>query len=283
MGNCKYCGQSAGLFKDKHEACANDLYDGLNAVIEPCIVAALKGEALDGLPRRIQETFSTALPSLPLDSLRINSFLIGGWIRAVNVAMKDGRLSEQEFQGLNLYRRYFNLKEAELDEEGQFSYFERAALLKFLAHDRIVPRFDHKRARSKHGRIPFNLMRSEELLWLVTQVPYGLGKKPDTGFLGLTTRHLYFTGSINSFRIQLERIVSLKQYSDGIGINRDTSPSYQEIFRMSQQDSWLIANLVDELMGMDEVRLPKRDSPTLDELMNQSYESNDDADTCEST
>ena len=191
-----------------------------------------------------------------------------GWIKAVDAAMEGGVLSEEKYQALNKYRHKFGLHESALDKKGHLSYFKRAALLKFLSLNRIVPRFDHKAARRKHGRLPFNLMRSEELLWLVAQVPYGLGKKPDAGFLGLTTKHLYFTGSVNSFRIQLERIVSLKKYSDGIGINRDTSPSYQEIFRMSGQDAWLVANLVDTLMEMDEIRLPTRDSPTLDDLLN---------------
>ena len=197
----------------------------------------------------------------------------------MKAAMANGSLSETDFQGLNRYRHHFNLEEAELDEGGYFGYFKRAALLKFLAFDGIIPRFDDKASRREHGRIPFNLVKSEELLWLVAQVPYGLGKKPDTGFLGITTKHLYFTGSAISFRIPLERIVSLKEYTDGVGINRDTAPSFQEIFRMGNLDSWLIANLVDELMKIDVIRLPKKDSPTLEELLSIRCKSSDQGTT----
>jgi hypothetical protein len=159
-----------------------------------------------------------------------------------------------------------------LDKKGHLSYFKRAALLKFVAQDGIVPRIDRKAARLQYGRLPFNLMKSEELVWLVKPTSYGLGKKPDSGILGVTTKHLYFVGSLNSFRIQLESIVSIKEYSDGIGVTRDTPHAYQEIFRMSGQDPRLIVNLVDVLMDMDEARLPKRDAPTLDDLMNGSFQ-----------
>ena len=155
--------------------------------------------------------------------------------------------------------------------------------MKFVTHDGIVPRFDRKAARRTYGRIPFDLMRSEELVWLVSPVSYGPKKTADSDILGITSKYLYFSGSLNSFRIQFERIVSLKEYSDGIGITRDTGQPYQEIFRMSGQESRLIVNLVDVLMDMDETRLPNPDTPTLDDLMKESFdpggEVNDSAET----
>ena len=160
------------------------------------MAAVLKGESLNGLPKRISETAYKVIPSWQVNSDHINFLLIRGWINSVEAAMADGSLSETEFQGLNRYRHHFNLEETELDVNGYFSYFKRASLLKFLALDGIVPRFDRNAARRQHGRIPFNLVKNEELIWLVAEVPYGLGKKPDTGFLGITTKHLYFTGSI---------------------------------------------------------------------------------------
>ena len=79
----------------------------------------------------------------------------------------------------------------------------------------------------------------------------------------------------------MESIVSLKEYTDGIGINRETSPAYQEIFRMSNLDSWLIVNLVDTVMDMDEIRLPKKEDPTLYDLLNQRHKASEEDTTSE--
>ena len=42
-----------------------------------------------------------------------------------------------------------------------------------------------------------------------------------TGLLGLITKHLYYAGSREKFRVRYDRIVSFDPYDDGFGIMRD--------------------------------------------------------------
>ena len=103
------------------------------------------------------------------------------------------------------------------------------------------------------GHIPFNLMKSEKLVWVIQDVHYletvvrrerkgtshGLSiriarsvyyrpstfrSRPieseetvhdDTGLLGLTTKHIYFAGPEGKFRVRHDRIVSFDPYEDG--------------------------------------------------------------------
>ena len=43
----------------------------------------------------------------------------------------------------------------------------------------------------------------------------------DTGLLGFTTKHLYFSGAKKKFRVRYDRIVDFKPYDDGFGIMRE--------------------------------------------------------------
>ena len=174
------------------------------------------------------------------------------------------------------------------------------SLLSALSEHSLVPRFERRGVR-----LPFNLMKSEEILWLFSGADYfeqvtqrefrggslgvsfrvakGVYVRPgafrgrsvastsmqhtDSGTLGITTKHIYFKGSRKSFRVRLEKIVSFEPYQDGLGIMRDTSRAHPEIFRMGTTDAWFLLNIIDALMSMDSISLPKAGAPTLDEIV----------------
>ena len=119
------------------------------------------------------------------------------------------------------------------------------------------------------GDLPFNLMKSEQLVWVIQgvdcletmtrrerrgtshgvsiRVAKGLYYSPrefrsrpieweetvhaDTGLLGLTTKHVYFAGSRKKFRVRYDRIVSFEPYDDGFGIMRDAQTAKPQTFR----------------------------------------------------
>ena len=183
--------------------------------------------------------------------------------------------------------------------------FRMMTLLNAIVEKRVLPRYDREQARAVFGRLPFNLMKSEELVWVMDGVGYmeqvtrrefrgssmGVGfrvakgvyvrpstfrgrsvesssmERTDTGMLGITTKHLYFRGSQKSFRVRLEKIVSFDPYADGVGIMRDTARAKPEVFRMGAGASWFTVNVIDALLDADEVALPRRDSPTLEDLL----------------
>ena len=134
-----------------------------------------------------------------------------------------------------------------------------------------------------NGAVPFNLMKSEQLVWVIQGVDYletvvrrerrgtshgvsirvarGLYYSPrqfrsrpieweetvhaDTGLLGLTTKHLYFAGARKKFRVRYDKIVSFEPYSDGLGIMRDAQTAKPQSFVTG--DGWFAYNLAANL------------------------------------
>ena len=70
----------------------------------------------------------------------------------------------------------------------------------------------------------------------------------DTGTLGLTTKHLYFSGSRKKFRVRYDRIVSFDTFSDGFGIMRDAQTAKPQTFITG--DGWFVYNLAVNLAQM---------------------------------
>ena len=62
-----------------------------------------------------------------------------------------------------------------------------------------------------------------------------------TGMLGLTTKHIYFTGSRKLSRVRYDKIVAFEPYSDGFGIMRDAQTARPQTFRTG--DRWFPYNL----------------------------------------
>ena len=130
------------------------------------------------------------------------------------------------------------------------------------------------------GNVPFNLQKSEKLVWVFQNVKYyemrtrrqyvggyqgfsvriakGLYYRAgafkghpvettqmvhvDTGFLGVTTNHIYFSGQSKGFRIKYDKIVSFEPYSDGLGVQKDGQTAKPQVFVTG--DGWFTANLI---------------------------------------
>ena len=134
-----------------------------------------------------------------------------------------------------------------------------------------------------NGAVPFNLMKSEQLVCVIQDVEYletvmhrerrgtshgvsirvarGLHFRPgnfrsrpigweemvhaDTGMLGLTTKHIYSAGRRKRFRVRYDKIVAFEPFSDGSGIMRDAQTAKPQTFRTG--DGWFAYNLVTNL------------------------------------
>ncbi len=143
-----------------------------------------------------------------------------------------------EEAALNSYLNHFNLSRTDVDSNDGYSTMLKAAVIREVAEGRLPQRLDPV------GRIPFNLMKSEQLVWMGDDVEYleevtrrerrgtshgvsmrvskGLYYSPrafssashewqetvhvDTGLIGVTTKHIYFHGSRKRFRVRYDRI-----------------------------------------------------------------------------
>ncbi len=116
--------------------------------------------------------------------------------------------------------------------------------------------------------VPFNLQKTETLIWVFQNVTYLEDKKRtqyvggssggslrlgpgiymresstrgervetietvhvDIGLLGVTTKHLYFAGGVRGFRIAYRKIAAFDQFSDGIAIHREALTTPRQLF-----------------------------------------------------
>ena len=228
--------------------------------------------ALDGL--------SASLAELALNPSDERLLLAQAWEAAVEGSLEDGVLSLDEEAALLRYLDHFNLLVSQVDANGAHRNMVKSAVIRELAEG-IVP--DRMGGNVQH---PFNLMKSEKLVWLFGGVDYietktrrerrgtshgvsirvakGLYYRPstfrsrvheweedvheDTGLLGVTTKHLYFHGPKKRFRVRLDKIVSFEPYADGLGIMRDAQTAKPQSFAVG--DGWFIYNLVTNLSSL---------------------------------
>ena len=206
-----------------------------------------------------------------------NRLLIQAWETAVQGTLEDGLLSLDEENALARYAVYFSLTQQALDQNGVQTSLVQAAVIRDVAQG-IVPQ-----RQRVNGTVPFNLMKSETLVWVIQGVDYletvtrrerrgtshgvsirvarGLYHRPstfrsrpieweesvhaDTGMLGLTTKHIYFAGTRKRFRVRYDRIVAFEPFSDGSGIMRDAQTAKPQAFRTD--DGWFAYNLAANL------------------------------------
>jgi len=277
MGKCIYCGKDAGLFRSNHKECELRHADGKREIIEQATSAALGTDQLD--------TFSSDLKAIAENSYvspdGTKTLLVKAFEAGIEKSLEDDVLTEDEENALTSYREHFHLTQGDLDSNGAYTRLVQAALLRDVMNGKIPSRV------SVEGDLPFNFQKSEQLVWLFPQVPYyeprtrttysggysgvsirvakglywrtgGFRGNPvkhtemihiDTGLFAVTNRHVYYTGSVKSFRIKYQKIVSFSPFSDGIAIQRDAASAKPQVFKTG--DGWFIYNLLTNLAKLE--------------------------------
>ena len=205
---------------------------------------------------------------------------VRAWEEAVEGALEDGIISLDEENALTRFLTRFGLSARHVNDNGAHTSMVQSAVLRDLSQG-IVPQ-----RQQFPSRLPFNLMKSEQLVWVIDGVGYvetitrrerqgssqGVSirvargvyyrpssfrsrsveweetKKVDDGMLGLTTKHVYFAGSRKRFRVRYDRIVAFEPYRDGFGIMRDAQTAKPQNFVTG--DGWFAYNLVFNLAQM---------------------------------
>lgn len=276
MGNCIYCGEPAGFLKKTHKECKQHYEQGKSEIVS--LIGRVGSEGGD--LKRLESTIEQVAASSRIDKETMNSLLLSGWEKAVDVAFDDGLLSGEEETALSELKQYFSLSQQELDRNGAFTKIVKGAVLRDIFDGKLPERFQID------GNLPFNLQKTEKVVWVFQNVNYyeektrtryvggsqgvsiriakgfyyrtGAFKSErvqtsetihaDTGLLGVTNKHVYFAGSSKRFRIAYNKIVSFEPFSDGIGVQRDAQTAKPQSF--STGDGWFTYNLITNLAQM---------------------------------
>ena len=276
MGNCIYCGKPVGFLRKSHKECKLRYEKGKNEIISLVGKVGSAGGDLKQLEASLKQVASRA----NIDPSAMRSLVVIGWERAVDAAFDDGILTEDEENALSELKEYFSLSQQELDRNGAFTKIVKGAILRDILDGKIPERV------RIDGNLPFNLQKTEKIVWVFQGVDYYEQKTrtryvggsqgvsiriakgvyyrtggfkgervqtsetihADTGLLGVTNKHIYFAGTSKRFRINYNKIVAFEPYSDGIGIQRDAQTAKPQTFVTG--DGWFTYNLITNLAQM---------------------------------
>ena len=241
--------------------------------------ARLAALAVDDPDTHLNE-LAQSLRQSGLNPSQETSLLIRAWEASVEGTLEDGLLTLDEENALHRYLDHFNLTATQVDDNGVLTTVIQAAVVRDIAEG-IVPQ-----RQNITGRVPFNLMKSEQLVWVMDGVDYlevvtrrerrssshglsirvarGVYYRPgtfrsrsveweetvhqDTGLLGFTTKHIYFSGPRKKFRVRYERIVDFEPFSDGFGLTREAQTAKPQASKTG--DGWFAYNLAVNLAQM---------------------------------
>ncbi len=274
---CTYCNQDAGFLKRQHEQCYDAHETGVARMIDMSAAAALGKRSVAGLVADLQQIASASY--VPTQSL--HELMAQGWISGLNSVLDERLLTGSEQTALGAYLNQFRFLMSALQSvEGGVEAMERlrqAVVLRDMVNGKMPdPQLWN------HVPIPFNLMKSESLVFAFPDVRYFEDKTKrervggsmgtsvrvvsgfyvrnskfrshteetevtehvDTGVLGLTTKHIYFSGQRKKFRVRYDKIVSFDYYRDGLGITRDALTAKPQKFVVGGSRGWFTSNLV---------------------------------------
>lgn len=276
MGQCIYCGEPAGFLKSSHKECKQHHEQGKSEIVSLVGTAGYQGGDLKGLEASIEKVAASS----HIDKETMNALVVSGWEKAVDVAFDDGILSEEEETALSELKQHFSLSQQALDRNGALTKIVKGAVLRDIFKGNLWERVEIG------GKLPFNLQKTEKVIWLFqdvdcyeekTRTHYVGGSQgvsvriakglyyrtgafkgervqtsetihADTGLMGVTNKHIYFAGTSKRFRIAYNKIVSFEPFSDGIGVQRDAQTAKLQSF--STGDGWFTYNLITNLAQM---------------------------------
>lgn len=273
MAVCTYCGRNAGLMKKFHVECKTK-YDSTWQEMQSLTVQTFRGQGdLQGLEGRLVALASEG----GIESEHVRGTLVNGWTESLERYLGDNILSEREQDVLVKLAGLYQLSREELDADGSYSKMLKGAVLRNIIEGRLPQH------QFSAGELPFNLLKTETLVWVFTNctcyeektVRTYVGKQQgvsvrvakgvyyrsssfrghpvetshlqhiDVGNLGITDKHVYFAGPRKAFRVPYSKIVGFTPYTDGLGIGKDAPGPKTYVF--STGDGWFSYNLVTNL------------------------------------
>jgi hypothetical protein len=273
MGKCTYCSEDAGFLRKVHQTCTKKNEAGWSKMVAMATSVAINDDAGDTLVAKLSCIASDSY----IPAVRIREAIIQGWSNAVDQYLDDHVLSDLEETRLIKYIDRFSLSREEKDRDRSFTHMVQGAVIRDVLNGNLPSRVNIQ------GTLPFNLQKSESIVWVFQNVAYyetrmrrervggysGVSMRVmkgvyyhtggfkshsvektateyvDTGIVGVTNKHIYFNGAVKKFRVPYAKIVMFEPYDDGIGIMRDAASAKPQTFVTG--DGWFVYNLVNNL------------------------------------
>lgn len=277
MGDCKYCGEHAGLFKNKHEKCKEKFQTGQEKIIGKVRDAVFANANLWNLEKEIRKIAEESF----IDDKELQDYIIKGWEAAIEEELSEGLITDQHEALSDDFLGFFEIEREELYQNRWMIKAIQSLIIHNLKNGKIVK-------KAEFTQVPPNFFpEGEKLVWIFDNVNYFLGvmhnsisldgknylvKNPpksmkdykkfprstikskeilliDIGSLMISNKYVYFAGEENRFKINYQDIVSCTKYDDGIELqkgNMINSPMFFET-----KEGWFTYELIKGLKALD--------------------------------
>jgi hypothetical protein len=276
MAHCKYCGESAGLFKNEHEACKEKFQKGKEKITSSVHDSVFTKTDLGILDKDIKKIAKDSFVS----GGKIRSCIIKGWETAVEEELNKGLITETHEALSDNFIKFFEIEPEELNQNGWMMKAVKSLIIHNLRKGKIVK-------KAGFTQVPHDLLpEGEQVMWVFDDVNYFLGvmhnsisldgknylvKNPpksmkdykkfpgntikskesllmDIGSLMITNKSIYFAGKKNKFGISLQNIISATKYDDGIEIQKGNMINSPMFFETG--DGWFTYELIKGLRDL---------------------------------
>ena len=216
------------------------------------------GEHSDGAMAELQASIEGAVRSARLGEADARQVVIAAVEKEIERVVENESLTEAKETALSTVFSHFDIGQDDLDRNGAFTRLVQAFILRDVKEGDV-----RRRVHCDTPELPFRLQKSETLLWVFPNVSYykvhtsrefdgryyllsgrvtgdivqdEATAYVDSGILGITTRHVYFGGGSERFRIGHDRIVAVEPYYGGgnvvhgVHIMRDSEGARLETF-----------------------------------------------------
>jgi len=163
MSNCKYCGQKAGFFKNKHPKCELDYYQGRRDIINNAKKAIINNADFQLLEN---ETMEIAHRS-HINKHEIIDLHILGFDKAVDYFLEDGIISKDEEAKIYDFKSHFKYEQDNLNRNNSIFKVVKGSILRDV-FDGIIP----EQRIDLNGQLPILFQKNESIIWIFYLVSY---------------------------------------------------------------------------------------------------------------
>jgi len=273
MGNCIYCGNSAGFLRKQHGECRQAAENAKKAIGAAVQEALHEGMTIERARSVVDELAQRA--HLPGEAKR--DVIVDQVSAVIDQFLEDGVLDQSEENRIAEFQDKFSLSQRDFARTGAVEKVVKAATLRDVMNGELPDRL------ALSGPVPFNLQKGEKIVWAFPNAEYledktrrqyvggsqgvsiriakgvyyragafkghsvertervSVGK----GLLALSNKHVLFSCADKTLRIPYSKIVSFQPFSDGIAIMRDAASAKPQVFVTG--DGWFTYNLASNL------------------------------------